>query len=153
MRGPVISNDRNKQTPMRDRAPQNPAALGVIRVLYPNYRSSSSTQPQYMEFIPTPRFSNQWCMFKLCFWTILINAFWKCNDLRTSNDLMTWWPCIVLFWLCNDLWSFIVWLLMVFSTILVYVFFTFYIVEQMYALRIKVISAVKIQGLIWWYFY
>jgi len=44
-RGPVISNDRHKQTPMRGRAPQNPTAFGVIRVPYPNYGSSASTQP------------------------------------------------------------------------------------------------------------
>ena len=56
IKGPVISNDRHKQTPMRGPAPQNPTALGVIRVPYPNYGSSASTQPQYMEFIPTPRF-------------------------------------------------------------------------------------------------
>jgi len=86
--GPVISNDRHKQTPMRGPAPQNPTALEVIRVSYPNYGSSASSQPQYMEFIPTPRFPKQWWMFKLCFWTSLINAFWTCNDLRTSNDLM-----------------------------------------------------------------
>ena len=56
MRGPVISNDRHKQTPMGDPAPQNPTALEVIRVPYPNYGSSASTQPQYMEFIPTRGF-------------------------------------------------------------------------------------------------
>jgi len=32
----VISNNRHKQTPMRGPAPQNPTALGVIRVSYPN---------------------------------------------------------------------------------------------------------------------
>jgi len=59
MRGPVISNDRHKQTPMRGPVPQNPIVLGVIRVPYSNYWSSASTQPQYMEFIPTPRFPKQ----------------------------------------------------------------------------------------------
>jgi len=38
-------------------APQNPTAPRVIRVPNPNYGSSASTQPQYMEFIPTPGFS------------------------------------------------------------------------------------------------
>jgi hypothetical protein len=52
----VISNDRHKQTPLRGHAPQNPTAPGVIRVLNPNYGPSASTQPQYMEFIPTPGF-------------------------------------------------------------------------------------------------
>ncbi|KEH20981.1 hypothetical protein MTR_8g096290 [Medicago truncatula] len=56
MRGPVISNDMHKQTPLRDLAPQNPTGPGVIRVSNPNYGSSASTQPQYMEFIPTPGF-------------------------------------------------------------------------------------------------
>jgi len=96
MRGPVISNDRHKQTPLRGPAPQNPIAHGVIRGPNPNYGPSASTQPQYMEFIPTPGFPKQWCLFKLCFWTSLINAFWTCliydfwicNDLGTSNDLM-----------------------------------------------------------------
>jgi len=59
MRGPVISNDRHKQTPLRGRAPQNPNAPGVIRVPNPNYGTSTSTQPQHMEFIPTPGFPNQ----------------------------------------------------------------------------------------------
>jgi len=53
MREPVFSNDRHKQTPVRGPAPQNPTAPGVIRVSYPSYGSSASTQPQYMEFIPT----------------------------------------------------------------------------------------------------
>jgi hypothetical protein len=43
MRGPVISNDRHKQTPLRGPAPQNPTAPGVIRVPNPNYGSSAST--------------------------------------------------------------------------------------------------------------
>jgi len=55
----VILNDRHKQTPLRGPAPQNPTAPGVIRVPNPNYGSSASTQPQYMEFIPTPRFPKQ----------------------------------------------------------------------------------------------
>jgi len=42
---------------------------------------------------------------------------------------------------------------MVFSTILVYVFSPFSLFSQMYAPRITMISVVKIQGLIWWYFY
>ena len=45
MRRPVISNDRYKQTPLRDPAPQNPTAPGVIRVPNPNYEPSASTQP------------------------------------------------------------------------------------------------------------
>ncbi|AES71584.2 hypothetical protein MTR_3g079550 [Medicago truncatula] len=53
MRGPVISNDMHKQTPLRGPAPQNPTAPGVIRVPNPK---SASTQRQYMEFIPTPGF-------------------------------------------------------------------------------------------------
>ena len=58
MRGPVISNDMHKQTPPRGPTPQNPTAPapGVIRVANPNYGPSASTQPQYMEFIPTPGF-------------------------------------------------------------------------------------------------
>ncbi|RHN67370.1 hypothetical protein MtrunA17_Chr3g0102021 [Medicago truncatula] len=57
MRGPMISNGMLKQTPLRGPAPQNPTAPGVIRVQNPNYRSSASTQPQYMEFIPTSGFT------------------------------------------------------------------------------------------------
>jgi len=60
MRGLVISNDRHKQTPLKSHSPQNSTASGVIRVSNPNYGSSTSTQPQYMEFIPTPG-------LKLCF--------------------------------------------------------------------------------------
>ncbi|AET03253.2 hypothetical protein MTR_8g066620 [Medicago truncatula] len=56
MRGPMISNDIHKQTLLRGHAPQDPTALGVIRISNPNYGSSASTQPQYMEFIPTPGF-------------------------------------------------------------------------------------------------
>jgi len=55
----VISNDIHKQTPVRVSAPQNPTAPGVIRVPYPSYGLSVSTQPQYMEFIPTLRFPKQ----------------------------------------------------------------------------------------------
>lgn len=45
MRGPVISNDRHRQTSVRGPAPQNPTAHGVIRVSYSSYRPSASTQP------------------------------------------------------------------------------------------------------------
>ena len=68
----------HKQTPLRGPTPQNPTAPGVIRVPNPNYGSSASTQPQYMEFIPTPRFPKHQCLFKLCFWTSLIIVFWTC---------------------------------------------------------------------------
>ena len=37
MRGPVISNDKHKQTPLRGPAPQNSTAPGVIRVPNPYY--------------------------------------------------------------------------------------------------------------------
>jgi len=53
MRGQVISNNMHKQTSLRGPAP------GVIRVPNPHYRPSTSTQPQYMEFIPTPGFPKQ----------------------------------------------------------------------------------------------
>jgi len=56
MGGPVISNDRHKQTPLKAPAPQNPTAHIVIRVPNPNYGPSTSIQPQYLEFIPTPGF-------------------------------------------------------------------------------------------------
>jgi len=52
----VISNDRHKQTQVRGPALQNPTAPGAIIVQYPSYGSSASTQPQYMEFIPTRGF-------------------------------------------------------------------------------------------------
>jgi len=55
----VISNDRHKQTPVRGPAIQNLTAPGVIRISYPSYGPSASTQPQYMEFIPTPGFQKQ----------------------------------------------------------------------------------------------
>jgi len=107
----------------------------------------------YMKFIPTPGFPKQWWLFKLCFWTCFNYAFWLCNDLWTSNvRLMTWCLCNVLFWLCNDLWTSNVWVMMVFLTIKVYVFFTFYFVQQIYAPKITLIYVVIIQGLIWWYF-
>jgi len=51
MSEPVISTERPKQTPMRGPAPQNPTAHGVIRIPYPNYGQSGSTQPQFMEFL------------------------------------------------------------------------------------------------------
>ena len=110
-RGPVILNDRHKQTSVRGPAPQNPTAPRVIRVSYLSYGSSASTQPQYMEFIPTSRFPKQWCLFKLCFWTCLNYAFWTC--------------LIYVIWLYNDLWTSNVWLMMVFSTIKVSVFLLF----------------------------
>jgi len=56
IRGPVISNERPKQTPVRGPAPSHPTAPGVIRVPYPNYGPSGSSQPKFMEFIPTPGF-------------------------------------------------------------------------------------------------
>jgi len=59
MRGQLISNHRHEQTPLRGPAPQNPTAPGAIRVPNPNYGSSTSTQPQYIEFIPTPRSPKQ----------------------------------------------------------------------------------------------
>jgi len=61
--------------PLRGPTPQNQTAPRVIRVSNPNYGSSTSTQPQYMEFIPTPGFPKQGCLFKLCFWTSFINTF------------------------------------------------------------------------------
>jgi len=79
MRGPIISTERSKQTPVMGPAPQNPIAPEVIRVSYPSYGQSISTQPQFMEFIPTPWFPKRcnahgmmpiWIMFldlsKLC---------------------------------------------------------------------------------------
>jgi len=56
IREPVISNERPKQTPVRGPAPSHPTAPGVIRVPYPNYGPSGSSQPNFMEFIPTPGF-------------------------------------------------------------------------------------------------
>ena len=59
MRRPVISNGMHSQTSLSGPAPQNPTAHGVIRIPNPNYVSFASTQPQYMEFIPTPGFPKQ----------------------------------------------------------------------------------------------
>ncbi|AES67478.1 hypothetical protein MTR_2g094150 [Medicago truncatula] len=56
MRGPDISTERSKQTLMRGPAPAHPTAPGLIRVSYPGYGPYGSTQPQFMEFIPTPGF-------------------------------------------------------------------------------------------------
>lgn len=56
IREPIISNERPKQTSMRDPAPAHPTAPDVIRVPYPNYGPSGSTQPKFMEFILTPGF-------------------------------------------------------------------------------------------------
>ena len=53
IRGPIISNERPKKTPVRDPAPTHPTAPAVVRVPYPNYGLSGSTQPKFMEFIPT----------------------------------------------------------------------------------------------------
>jgi len=49
-------NERPKQTPVRGLAPSHPTAPSVIRVPYPNYGPSGSSQPKFMEFIPTPGF-------------------------------------------------------------------------------------------------
>jgi hypothetical protein len=56
IRGPIISNERPKQTPMRSPASTHPTAPSVIRVPYPSYGPSGSTQPKFMEFISTPKF-------------------------------------------------------------------------------------------------
>jgi len=56
IRGPIISNERPKQTPVRGPAPSDPTALGVIRVPYLNYGPSGSSQSKFMEFIPIPDF-------------------------------------------------------------------------------------------------
>jgi hypothetical protein len=45
MRGPIISTKKSTQTPVRGSAPPHPAAPGVIRMTYPSYGSSGSTQP------------------------------------------------------------------------------------------------------------
>jgi len=47
-------------------APQNPTAPGVIRVSYPSYEPSASTQPQYMD-LSKPQYFQSQCLFKLCF--------------------------------------------------------------------------------------
>jgi len=60
LRGPVLSTDRPKRTPMRGPAPAHPTPAGIIRVQYPTYGPSGSTQPtKFMEFIPTPGFSKK----------------------------------------------------------------------------------------------
>jgi len=56
IRGPIILNERPKQTPMRGTAPAHPTAPDIIRVPYPSYGPSCLTQPKVMKFIPTPRF-------------------------------------------------------------------------------------------------
>ncbi|XP_039689009.1 uncharacterized protein [Medicago truncatula] len=56
LRGPVPSANRPKNTPMRGPAPAHPTPAGMIRVPYPTYGPPGSTQPQFMEFIPTPGF-------------------------------------------------------------------------------------------------
>ena len=46
-----------KNTPMRGPAPAHPTPAGIIRVPYPTYGPSGSTQPtKFMEFIPTTGF-------------------------------------------------------------------------------------------------
>jgi len=55
MREPIISTERSKQTSVMSHAPPHPTAPGVIRVPCPSYRSFGSTQPQFIEFIPTPQ--------------------------------------------------------------------------------------------------
>jgi len=54
--GPIISNERSKQTPIRGPASAHLTALGVIRAPYSSYGPSCSTQPKFMEFISTPGF-------------------------------------------------------------------------------------------------
>jgi hypothetical protein len=56
IRGPIISYERPKKTPVSGPAPSHPTAPGVIRVPYPNYGPSGSSQPEFMEFIQTPGF-------------------------------------------------------------------------------------------------
>jgi hypothetical protein len=55
-RGPIISNQRPKQTLVRGIVPTHPTAPGVIRVPYLCYGPSGSTQPKFMEFISTSGF-------------------------------------------------------------------------------------------------
>jgi hypothetical protein len=43
LRGPALSADRLKQTPMRDPAPAHPTSVGIIRVPYPTYGPPGST--------------------------------------------------------------------------------------------------------------
>ncbi|XP_024642453.1 uncharacterized protein [Medicago truncatula] len=59
LRGPVPSANRPKNTPTRGPAPAHPTPAGMIRVPYPTYGPPGSTQPQFMEFIPTPGFSKK----------------------------------------------------------------------------------------------
>jgi len=57
LRGPVLSADRPKQTPIRGHASAHPTPTSIIRVPYPTYGPPGSTQPiKFMEFIPTPGF-------------------------------------------------------------------------------------------------
>jgi len=58
IRGPIISNERPKQTPVRGPVPAHPTTHGIIRVPYPSYGLSGSTQPKFMEFIPIPNFQS-----------------------------------------------------------------------------------------------
>jgi len=44
---------------VRGSAPAHPTVPDVIRVPYPSYGPSGSTQSKFMEFIPTPRFSKK----------------------------------------------------------------------------------------------
>jgi len=53
MRGPIISTERSKQTQVKGHAPTQTTTRGLMRVPYPGYKPSGSTQPQFMEFIPT----------------------------------------------------------------------------------------------------
>jgi hypothetical protein len=53
MRGPIILTERSKQTQVRGPALTHTTTRGLIRVPYPGYEPSGSTQPQFMEFIPT----------------------------------------------------------------------------------------------------
>jgi len=59
MREPIISTERSKQTPVRDPAPLQTTTPRIIRVPYPNYGPYRYTQPQFMEFIPTPGFAKK----------------------------------------------------------------------------------------------
>jgi len=56
IRRPIILNERPNKTPLRGPAPSHPTAPGVIRVSYPNYGPSGSSQPKFMKFISTPGF-------------------------------------------------------------------------------------------------
>jgi len=53
MRRPVNSTDRSKQTLVRGPTSRHPIAPVVIKVPYPSYGTSSSIEPQFMEFIST----------------------------------------------------------------------------------------------------